>query len=353
MVVSAVLFAPAERYTNPPLVEATVSALLGGLALLLAMYFSPYRINAAQAAEHAITGGRARWFLIVPGLFLLAFGTEISANVLKTERLPLLGPQIQCIALASGLALFAAGMIGVRRLSLPRLRIRWSEIFPVLGILVLAFAVRAYKVDTLVRLSVDEGHYMEGVYYFIPPDQTTTDLLTTPSGNLPATTLYSYWNLGTSLIWGRNLVGLRMADIILGTLTVLAAYGVGNALFDRRMGIIAALMLATFPLHVFYSRVSIGSIGDPFFGTLAIMLAARGFRWNRRTDWILMGVSLGMAQYFYEGGRLLFPVVFLCWTILIVLVLRKRIKPLRRGLLLAVISTIVVVTPMYFTMWYT
>lgn len=176
--------------------------------------------------------------------------------------------------------------------------------------------------------------------------------LTPTLGVLPTAMFYEYWNYLTSLIWGRNMVGLRMENAILGTLTVLVIYGVGRTLLNRRLGIIAALILATFPVHVFNSRISLPHIGDALFCALAILFALRGYQYNRRSDWILMGVCVGMAQHFFEAARLLIPPVFVCWIIFSALILRDRFKLLRRGIFLAVITSIVVITPMYFTMWY-
>jgi hypothetical protein len=352
MIASAILFAPMERYLNPPLTEATIAALLGGVALFFAMRLSTHKVEAQPVTDHAMVGGRAQWFLVLPGLALLAFGTEISANVLKTETLPMLNPDVQFAALLLGLILFTLGMIGVRRFSIPRIHLR--DVLPIGAILMLAFFIRSYQLDTLVRLTVDEGHFMNGVSSLYQIEgRSPTDLLTSVNGNLPATMIYSYFNYTAAMLYGRNLVGLRMANAIIGTLTVLAAYGAGHAFFNRRVAIVGALIMATFPAHVFCSRVSMGQVSDALFATLAIMFAARGYRFNRRSDWVLMGINLGLSQYFYEGGRLLFPPMFVCWIILLALVLRGRFKWLRRGLFLAVFTSIIVITPMYFTMWYT
>lgn len=348
MIVSTILFAPAPRHANPPLLEAVVAALLGAVALYVALRLSKHKVEVQQAAEHVMTGTRAQWFLILPGLGLLALGTEMSANVLKTETLPFQSAHVQFATLFAGLALFTLGMIGVRRVSLPRIHRR--EVLPVLAIFALALFVRGYELDKLVRLSVDEGHHMFAIFPFFQPN-AQIKFLTTTSGILPTAMFYEYGNYITSLVWGRNMVGLRMENAILGSLTVLAVYGVGRSLFNRRIGITSALILATFPVHLFNSRISLPHIGDALFCTLAIMFAIRGYQHNRRSDWILMGVCVGMAQHFFEAARLLIPPVFVCWIIFIAVVRRGRFKVLRRGIFLAAITSLVVITPMYFTMW--
>jgi hypothetical protein len=350
MVIAAVLYKPANRLIeNPPLIEATVLALLGGLSLLGALILSPHKVEAGQVAETELSEGAIRWRLLIPGLALLAIGIEMSANVLKLPAFQFANPTLQFLLLLAGLGLFLAGMIGVRRLSRPT--IHWRAALPLIGIVALAFFVRAFQLDTLIRFSVDEMHFAIGADAFF--NRFPPDLLTTTSTYLPPAMIYSYWNAGTVALWGHNFVGLRMLNAILGTATVLAAYGATRAMFDRRTALIAALLVATFPPHIHFSRISMGQVGDALFGTMAIMFAARAFRWNRRADWVLFGTCLGLTQYFYEGGRLLFPPLFIGWFALILLVLRSRLRPLRRGLGLALVTLIVVILPVYFTMWYT
>ncbi|HVU09884.1 MAG TPA: glycosyltransferase family 39 protein [Phototrophicaceae bacterium] len=350
-ILSAIWFQPAEWSTNPPLVQATVAALLSGVALLIALFLTTHKVQAAPLTEQRISPARINWLLIVPGIVLMAFGTEVSADFLTNGALVDISPHIQFVSLAGGLILFTMGMIGVRRLHVPRLNVSRSEILIFIAVGVFALIVRAYAIDSQ-HISVDEGHYMYGAAAFLSPGYTP-HLLTTIDGNLPATMIYSYWSYIAILVFGRNLVGLRMATAIMGALNVLAIYGAARALFNRRIAIIAALILATFPLHLFYSRISTGNLGDALFSTLAILFAARAFRDNRHSDWVLLGVNLGLSQYFFEGGRLLFPPVFICWFILLALVLGGRFKLLRRGIFLAIIVSLVVVLPMYFTMWAT
>src|SRR5690606_15481757 len=61
------------------------------------------------------------------------------------------------------------------------------------------------------------------------------------------------------------------------------------------------------------SRLGLNNIADPFWATVAFALAAWGFRTGRRSYWALGGIALGLTQYFYEGGRLLYPPLLLCW----------------------------------------
>lgn len=66
--------------------------------------------------------------------------------------------------------------------------------------------------------------------------------------------------LGFLVTWAWRALGgegelwLKLPSILFGLLTVWAVMRVGRALFDARAGILAGLLLATHPTHVFYSQ---------------------------------------------------------------------------------------------------
>jgi hypothetical protein len=183
----------------------------------------------------------------------------------------------------------------------------------------------------------------------------------------PFARLYTYWQAETVDLLGRNFLGFRAMSALLGTLNVLAVYWLAKALFDCKTGLLAALFLATFPAHIHFSRMGIVQIGDPLFGTLALAFVAKAIaltprpplphgeggntarageggtgmihhapthRPNRRVTlyWALGGVCLGLTQYFYEGGKLLFPIVAGLWLVGVWLTLTPRppLPPARR-----------------------
>ena len=116
------------------------------------------------------------------------------------------------------------------------------------------------------------------------------------------------WGVG---LLGRNLEGLRILSVIVGTLGIPALYFLAKELFDRKTALLAALMPGRFPPHIQFSRIALNNIVDPLFGTLALAFLVRGLKYNRPLDYALSGAALGLTQYFYEGGRLLFPALIL------------------------------------------
>jgi hypothetical protein len=94
--------------------------------------------------------------------------------------------------------------------------------------------------------------------------------------------------------------------------------------------------------------LALNNIADPLCGTLALAFLARGLRSGRRIEYALAGATLGMTQYFYEGGRLVFPVLVLAWIGLGALVWKP--SPSARGLVLAGLAAVLVAAPVYYTL---
>ncbi|NDJ77133.1 MAG: hypothetical protein GYB65_12835 [Chloroflexi bacterium] len=117
--------------------------------------------------------------------------------------------------------------------------------------------------------------------------------------------------LGVSIdLFGQTKTGARMPSAILGALTVPAVFLAGRRLFDRRVGVIAALFMATFPMHIQFSRTGMDQTGDPLFGTLAFAFLAQALREDDAVEGALAGLCMGLTQYFYFAGKI-FPLLLL------------------------------------------
>jgi len=66
-----------------------------------------------------------------------------------------------------------------------------------------------------------------------------------------------------------NPVAARMLNVVLGSATVVLLYLLGSRLFDRRVGLTAALLLALFPNQVFFASLTMTEI---LFTTLLVLI---------------------------------------------------------------------------------
>ncbi|MBZ0310002.1 MAG: glycosyltransferase family 39 protein, partial [Anaerolineae bacterium] len=222
---------------------------------------------------------------------------------------------------------------------------RWlPEKVPLLLITLLGLILRVWGLDTTIRVLVDEVHYTSAAAAFW---HQNIKLLTPMTEISPFPWLYAYGVAGTTEIFGANFFGARLFSALIGTLTIPALYLLAKTLFDRKTALLAALLLATFPPHLHFSRLSMLHVCDALSGTLALAFTARGLKNDRRMDYVLGGAALGLTQYFYEGGRLVFPAVISLWLAGGFLLWEKR--PAWRGAVLLLITALLVAAPVYYT----
>lgn len=212
------------------------------------------------------------------------------------------------------------------------------------GILLLAAALRLWNLEHAIHFYVDEGNFVEGILRLRAESNVR---LMSPFNYVAAFTwAYPYLQWASAEIVGSNLLALRVVSAAFGLLTIAAVYRLGRVLFDARVGLLAAFALAVFPPHIHFSRLGLNNIADPLFGVLALAFLAQGLRSNRWRDYALAGVMLGLTQYFYEGGRLLYPALALTWGLMAAWRWRARLT----GLLVMGGIALLVALPVYYTL---
>lgn len=98
----------------------------------------------------------------------------------------------------------------------------------------------------------------------------------------------------------------RVTAAVVGTLAVWLVYLAGARLVDRRVGLLAAALMAVAFLPVFYSRLALNDV--PALAPIALSLwgAAGILRRGRNVDYLVAGIGLGLAcATKYTGGIVL------------------------------------------------
>ena len=316
-------------------------AMLGALALTQRLPRFARPAGCAQAAQF-----RPRWLAIIAGAAALAAFAEINGGLLGLEALKGRSPEVQIALLGAGIVLVARGWRGCaaetetaasRRLS------RFWEAALLAALALAALAVRLWDLGSSVRTLVDEGHFAFGITYFWEyPNMRLLEPMPT-AASFPF--IFSYGQTAAVALLGRNLFGLRALSALLGALTVPALYLLARQLYDRTTALLAALVLLTFPPHVHYSRLALNNIADPLFGVLALACATYGLRSGRPRDFALGGAALGLTQYFYDGGRLLYPPLTFGWLAAGLIVWRPR--PPWQGVLVLALAFVLIAAPVY------
>ncbi len=355
-----------------PFVLLLVGLALWGFALLLkreALVF-PGAVQVIQVKSR-----RVNIILLALGLFVLAALTEANADILHIEALRELTTDAQFGLLCAGLALVTLGLGGVwfapivgratlrflkpsaKTRRVPRTTRLRLEFFLPIGVVLLAFGLRFWHLHDANRIFVDELNHVAAVNDLFHDAYTA---LIAPFSSIAAFPyLFPYGQKFAVELFGHNYLGIRAFSAVIGTLTVAAVYRLGRALFDKRIGLIAALLLATFPPHLAFSRLGLNNIADPLFGTLALAFLAQGIRYNRRMKWALGGVMLGLTHYFYEAGRLVYTPLVIVWLVGLWLLSRTPYRMAKkpageskwRYVPSAVLGLIVVAAPVYITLY--
>lgn len=252
--------------------------------------------------------------LLVGGSVLLTWGLARKEGM-RTGRLPLSS------TLERGLG-GEVGLITTTRSNYTKQAFR--SYFALAMILLLAAALRTWDLENAVHFYVDETNFVEGILRLWK--EPSINLLGPFNYIAAFTWIYPYMQAGSVAILGANLVGMRAVSAAFGVLTVAAVYLLTRTLFDRKTALLAAFLLAVFPPHIHFSRLGMNNIADPLFGTLALAFLTRGFKTGRPVQFALGGVMLGLTQYFYEGGRLMFPALGFMWIFIGALVWRPPSK---------------------------
>jgi hypothetical protein len=114
---------------------------------------------------------------------------------------------------------------------------------------------------------------------------------------------YAISGLGLHL-FGDTLTGLRLINVVVGSVSVVLAYLLGRELFGRRAALLGALVLAVTFLHVDLSRDGIHYIQGPTCITLTLYLLVRWLRRGGKLTAFLAGVSMIVDLQVYWSARI-------------------------------------------------
>jgi hypothetical protein len=173
-------------------------------------------------------------------------------------------------------------------------QIGWAE---PLGIVVLGALLRIYRLGTW-DFVLDEGFQLGMTAR--PPGEIVATVVREDPFHPPLfhLVLYLWRNLG------EGEVTLRMLSVILGTLSIWLVYRIGTQLVDRRVGLLAAFILAISPFHVYYSQEFRMYPMVFFLSLLALDALVRVIREGRPAQWLGYGTATALALYTDYGAFL-------------------------------------------------
>lgn len=193
-----------------------------------------------------------------------------------------------------------------------RLKREKRQPFFLLAVFLLAFFVRVYNLEKLPNgVNWDETAYAYNAYSLLETGKdewgNAWPLFLKSFGEYkPA--LLSYVMMPWMLVFPDSVLSARLTSVLLGSLSVVAFYGLVCRLArSAKIAAVAAVVVALTPWHIHFSRVAI----DPIVGVSLLVSGMWAWVHPRREVKLLGGVLLGLSMYGYNAQRLFVPLFFL------------------------------------------
>ncbi len=127
--------------------------------------------------------------------------------------------------------------------------------------------------------------------------------------------LYPYLVAGLLALSGGSLIFVLFAQLLVGSLQPLVLFGLGQRLFDARVGLASAALTALYGPFIFYEGLLRRDWLPPLLEPLALLALVRAGESRRERDWLVAGAALGLALLAKETIFLFLPFVglWLLW----------------------------------------
>ena len=184
----------------------------------------------------------------------------------------------------------------------PAVMRRRTVLILLLLILAVAAFARFYALDTYPHgLQSDEANngldalkWLSGASY--------TPYAETNEGQA---TLFTYLIALFIQIFGQSVATMRMVSATVGVITVLAFYALARELYDQRIALLTAAMLAADRWHITFSRIVYELVLVPLALSLQILFLIKALRSGRRRWWALSGAMLALGMNTYTAYRVI------------------------------------------------
>lgn len=263
---------------------------------------------------------------LIMGALLIGLVAEASGQLLMIPLFAHIPTTVQFLMLISAIMLIIAGISGDVLFTSRR----WGRGEIIISLIVmLGLVLRVYQLGEAQRFVIDEMLFIKPIINIWDHDSIPLFLPFSTIASFPL--IYPYLQSWSVELFGISLTGIRVVSVLFGTAGISALYLLVRALFGRRTALISALVLATLPIHIQFSRIGINNIADPLFGTLALYFIAQSTRQpDRMSAYLgLAGVCTGLTQYWYDGGRFIFLALVMLW--LGALLLRSTLQAIRHN----------------------
>lgn len=126
--------------------------------------------------------------------------------------------------------------------------------------------------------------------------------------------LYVYLTIPFVATLGLTAIAVRLPSVILSLLTVAIAYGIGKMVGKKyysfpELGLIASLLLAISPWHIYISRLGHeANLGLALVSLGTYFLLSAGLE-KKKSSWMLSAVFMGLSVHGYQSEKIVSPLI--------------------------------------------
>ncbi|MFA6410060.1 MAG: glycosyltransferase family 39 protein [Candidatus Buchananbacteria bacterium] len=198
---------------------------------------------------------------------------------------------------------------------MPKLKI---SLFIIL-ILVLALVLRFWdltKADVITDESLIAFRSIGLIDFLASPDQTTPWewFLDKPIAGWAKLSFHDhpplvFWLQHFSfLLFGQNLLALRLPFVLAGIFSVFLIYLIGKKLFDQKVGLLAGFFLSICSYHIWISKIGLQESLVIFFCLLTFYLFLKSLDTKKYWQW---GIALGLALLTKYTALVILPIILI------------------------------------------
>lgn len=126
--------------------------------------------------------------------------------------------------------------------------------------------------------------------------------------------VYTYLTIPAVALFGLTEFATRLPAAVIGVFAVFATYLMANRLFkDKKLGLIAALLLTISPWHIGLSRGAFEANLTSFFMAFGVWAFLKGLKDKR--FFTISAISFGINLFTYHSARLITPLVGLALVV--------------------------------------
>jgi mannosyltransferase len=179
-----------------------------------------------------------------------------------------------------------------------------------LAILLLGMGLRLYDLDA-------DSLWLDEVKTVTTSEMGLTSMLSfqaTDSVHPPL--LYLVTRLCVAL-FGDSDFAVRLQAALLGSISVLLTYKLGEMLWSREAGVVAAFLLAISAFHIEYSQEARHYSLMVFFSLFSLIFLVKALRGGQKRMWLLFGLCTSLNMYTHYFAFLVLPaeLLFASWVI--------------------------------------